>query len=95
MTLNPDTAKNDKFWIKQFWDWLTSMKGRTVTWTSNNEAWNSMIQAWNSSQITDIEKRIKEIFEWHADRVKAYADFFGLSLASNDWDHLKNADISK
>lgn len=95
MTLNPDTAKNDKFWIKQFWDWLTSMKGKTVTWTSNNEAWNSMIQAWNSSQITDIEKRIKEIFEWHADRVKAYADFFGLSLASNDWDHLKSADISK
>lgn len=83
------------FWINQFWQWLTNMNEKSVTWTNNDAAWNSMINAWNTSQTTDIEKKIKEIFDRHSDRVKAYADFFNIKLGAYDWDHLKDADISK
>jgi hypothetical protein len=78
MTLSRDTAKNDGFWINQFGNRLTAMKGKSVTGTRYNDVWDKMIRDWNSSQITDIEKKLEEIFKGHEDRIKAYADFFGL-----------------
>lgn len=94
MTLSRDTAKNDGFWINQFGNRLTAMKGKPVTGTRYNDVWDKMIRDWNSSQITDIEKKLEEIFKGHEDRIKAYADFFGLWNITT-WEELKKADISK
>ena len=56
-----------------------------------------MISRWNDSSKTDktLEKLFKENNSKEAKSVEAYADLFGLSLSSNTWEQLKNADISK
>ena len=55
-----------------------------------------MISRWNDSGNTDktLEKMFKSNSK-EAQRVKAYADLFGLNLSQNTWEQLKNADISK
>ena len=94
MTLSRDTAKNDGFWIDQFGNRLTAMESEKVTGTSYDAVWNKMISDWKSSQITDIEKKLEYIFKDHTDRIKAYADFFGLWNITT-WEELKKADIAK
>ncbi len=96
MTLNPEIASNQGFWIQEFTKWLDWMKGKTVTWTNYNSEWNEMITRWNDSGNTD--KTLEKMFKSKGremQHVKAYADLFGLNLSSNTWDQLKNADISK
>ena len=96
MTLNPEIASNQGFWIQEFTKWLDWMNGKTVTWTNYNSEWNEMITRWNDSGNTD--KTLEKMFKSYGkenQHVKAYADLFGLNLSSNTWDQLKNADISK
>ncbi len=95
MILNSKSSSNNGLWMNHFGKWLTAMNGQQVSGTNYNTDWNDMIIAWNFSKTTDIEKKLKEIFEGHRDRVRAYADFFGLKLTLYDWEHLKSADISK
>lgn len=96
MTLSRTTAKNDGFWLNQFGARLGAMEGQPVTGT-NSEAWRKMISDWNSPEIKekDIEEKLEKIFKDHGDRVKAYAEFFGLGSDIDTWEELKNADISK
>lgn len=97
MTLNPDTASNNEFWIQEFTKSLERMKGQTVAWTKYATVWKDMIDRWNDSSKTDktLEKLFKENKSQEAKSVEAYADLFGLSLSSNTWEQLKNADISQ
>ncbi len=94
MTLSRDTAKNDGFWINQFGNRLTVMKEEQVTGTWYDNVWNNMISEWNSSQITDVEKKLEGIFKGNTNRIRAYADFFGL-WNIDTWEELKKADIAK
>lgn len=96
MTLNPETASNQGFWIQEFTKWLEWMKDKKVTWTKYDTEWNEMINRWNDSGNTD--KTLEKMFKLNGrenQHVKAYADLFRLSLSSNTWEQLKNADISK
>ena len=96
MTLNPEMASNQGFWIQEFTKWLEWMKDKNVTWTKYDTEWNEMISRWNDSGNTD--KTLEKMFKSNGremQHVKAYADLFGLNLSSNTWDQLKNADISK
>ena len=91
MKLNPDTA--DSFWIEEFGKRLENPNGR-VSWTGiNDTAWNGMITRWSNEE--NRKKGLKEMFEKVPGSVKAYADFFGLTLNLDDWEHLKDEDISK
>jgi hypothetical protein len=57
-----------------------------------------MISRWNDDKNKDnksLEEMFKKNKSGEPDSVKAYANFFGLKLDSYDWEHLKNADISK
>jgi hypothetical protein len=97
MTLSRATAKNDGFWLKQFGQRLTKMEKQPPVTGTNEKAWNGMIGDWNSSEIREknIEEKLEKIFDNHQDRVRAYAEFFGLGSDIDTWQKLKNADISK
>lgn len=90
--LDPDNW--DRRWIKEFELWLEESKDKTINWTKNDEAWNDMIKRWNEGN--NKEQGLEQLFRQNETRnVKAYADFFGLTLDAYDWNHLKGADISK
>ena len=98
MTLNLETSSNDGFWLNQFGRWLSKVDNNTVIDTNYNTTWKNMIVWWNSEEAKKIEDkmlRMQTMFTKVPDSVKAYADFFGLSLTSYDWEHLKELDISK
>jgi hypothetical protein len=54
-----------------------------------------MINRWNDDKNKDGRTLEKMFKTDENNNVKAYADFFGLSLSSNTWEELKKADISK
>lgn len=102
MTLNPLTAKNDGFWINQFWSWLTNMKNEPeLTSWENYQIWNDMIKRWNSEDANKIEEKMKmqTLFTRVTYAAKAYAEYFfdegDARRNISDWEHLKNADISR
>ena len=53
MKLNPQTASNDGFWIKQFEEWLKNPKTQTITWTNYDRVWEDMINRWNTGNNKD------------------------------------------
>ena len=89
-----DPTANDKFWANQFEKWLTNMKDRKgeIIW-SNSQYWRAMVDWWNDENNKG-KRNFQSLFQ-NRDYVKAYADLFELNLSSYDWEHLKNADISK
>ena len=57
-----------------------------------------MIRRWNDHENDrTLEKLFRNNYNniTEEQKVGAYADLFGLSLSSNTWEQLKNADISK
>jgi hypothetical protein len=54
-----------------------------------------MIKRWNEgdNKKQDLEQLFR--YENETENVKAYADFFGLTLDAYDWNHLRESDISK
>ena len=96
MTLNPATASNDGFWIKQFTEWLEKSKDQTIYWMGNDKAWNDMIKRWNKddNKKQGLEQMFKNNESGETNSVKAYADFFGLWNITT-WEGLKDLDISK
>ena len=95
MTLDPNTASNNWFWIEQFEAWLENSNNKRISWTKYDTAWNNMINRWNDDKNKDGRTLEKMFKTDENNNVKAYADFFGLSLSSNTWEELKKADISK
>jgi hypothetical protein len=77
MTLSRDTAKNDGFWLEQFGQRLKDMNGQEVKGV-NSAVWRDIINAWNTSQAKNVEEKLKEIFDGQPNRIRAYAEFFGL-----------------
>ena len=97
MTLSSQTAKNNGFWFKQFGQRLTNMNVDSIPSSIQNaDDWNEMIIAWKDSTLTNktIEEKLDNIFNNHNNRIKAYAELFDL-VSITDWQHLKDADISK
>ena len=98
MTLDPATSKNNGFWIDQFKKRLTDMKDKKnqISW-DDASIWVNMIERWNEweNNKQGLDQMFKKNKSWEQASVGAYARLFGLNLVSNDWEHLKNADISK
>lgn len=93
MTLNPQTAKNDWLWIKQFGKWLTDSKDTQIKGTKYNDIWKNMIDWWNTGN--NKEQGLDGLFAHdETNYVRAYADFFGLRSITK-WKDLKDRDISK
>lgn len=91
LVLNPNTP--DKFWIEEFEGWLEESKGEQFIWVENGNIWKKMVEWWNKEEDRD-NRTLEAMFKvpWS---VKAYADFFGLTLDNYDWNNLKEADISR
>lgn len=94
MKLKPNAT--DKFWQTEFSRWLTYMKDKTddIDWVYKN-VWKNMINRWNTNENDrTLEKMFKENGSEIQDRVKAYAEVFGLKWDIKTWEDLMDKDIS-
>ena len=92
-----DTYGGDDRRYKRFKDWLNSQKTQITSWT-NFKVWEEMRSRWHnpSNQNKTIEGLFTsaEIKASQADRVKAYAELFGIPGNITTWEQLKKADFS-
>ena len=99
MRLDRTLSSNGGFWFNQFSGWLSNTATTGVlSGNKYDDTWKQMIAWWNSEEAKKIEDkmlRMETMFSKIPQSIEAYADFFGLTLESKDWDHLKRADISK
>lgn len=92
-----DTYGGDDRRYKRFKDWLNSQKTPITSWT-NFKVWEEMRKRWHDPNIQN--KTIEGLFTSteiqvsQADRVKAYAELFGIPGNITTWEQLKKADFS-
>lgn len=99
MTLNPQTAKNEWFWIEEFKLWLNDLVDRG-DYTSMGAWWRELISDWERQDLSDKTKRsLDNLFNNNAKNIQTYAHHFFDSdddrYSITSWEKLKNADISK
>jgi len=92
LKLNPKATDTDHSWVKEFEKWLEESKGEQFSWVTNGSTWKEMVEWWNANKDTRTLGDMFNNVSWSA---QAYAEFFGLKLSVYDWEHLKDADISK
>ena len=94
MTLNPQTASNDGFWIEQFKNWLNNVKENDL---SKESVRRSMAKTWKKWDEKD--RSLDRLFTGNQKYVQAYANYFfdeGDDRRNiREWGVLKNEDISK
>ncbi len=94
MTLNPQTASNDGFWIEQFKNWLNNVKENDL---SKGSVRQSMARTWQNWDEKD--RSLDKLFTRNLKYVQAYANYFfdeGDDRRNiSEWSVLKNEDISK
>lgn len=94
-----DPGASNKWWQGRFQAWLTDMKDNIgyLSWQKDEKIWSNMINWWK--EAWDTERTLENLFKRNGSgetkSVRAYAELFGLSLDSNDWNHLKEADFSR
>ena len=90
MTLNPDTAWNNNFWIKQFTKWLNNTNPNYV----RRPEWTQMLQDWEKQGDED-KRSLKILFDKKNNNAKTYANFFGYEWDYKDFDSIKDLDFSR
>lgn len=76
----------NRYWASQIENWLNTVRDTDIV---GNSPWSGVHSAWESS-----DKKLENFFGKHTKYAKAYATTFGISGAE-DWDHIKNKDISE
>lgn len=84
-------SDDSKFWIGEFGAWL---EGAThlINDSSKNMYWKDMKEKYES--LWD-EKTMKGLFEGQENLIRTYVNYFNLDKRINNWEQLKEADISK
>ena len=72
MTLNPQTASNDGFWIEQFKKWLNNVNDNGLYSEPTRQ---NMVKAWKN-QGEEEKRSLDKLFEKNSSYVQAYAKFF-------------------
>ena len=92
MTLNPQTASNDGFWINQFTNWLNTVDTGALS-SQNEPIWKKMVEERRKSSTKEEERSLEKLFG-NTEYAKKYAKDFWLGDISS-WQDLRDADISQ
>jgi len=94
MTLNPQTASNDGFWINQFTNWLNTVDINALS-GEKERGWQRMVNDRRNLSNKKEERSLENLFNKTTDHVKEYAKYFWLGDNISSWADLKDADISQ